>query len=124
MENSKRTAILGNIGHGLTAFTVFLKGLDKIDQPGKFGIGMLFMCIAAFFVLGIVFHHKAEKLFKHFQLYAFLLESIVMATVGYLYMKDGKVYLPYFCFFASAMFIVAAVIYLIKQRKSSTATAH
>jgi hypothetical protein len=113
-----RVARFENIAHYLTAFVVFLKGLDKFDL-GKTGIGILFMTIGAFIVFGTLFHHKAEKWLRHFKAYVFLLESIVMAVVGYLYMKDGKQYIQYVCYATSVVFIVALIIYIRKVKPAT-----
>ena len=108
-----------SIGHYLTAFVVLLKGIDKIDL-GKPAIGVLFVLFALIIVLGTFFHHKAVRLLRHFKAYIFVMEAIVIGMVGYLYLKDGKQFLPYVCFLASAVFIVALIIYIKKSSASNS----
>jgi hypothetical protein len=50
-------------------------------------------------------------------------EAIVMAIVGYLYAIEGKQLIQYVCFAASAMFIVALIVY-IKKYKKAKAISH
>jgi hypothetical protein len=113
---SKKAIILENVTHYLTAFIVLLKGADKIDL-GKVGTGSAFILIGIVIALGTLMHHKAAKLLKHFKAYVFALEAIVMATVGYLYAQDGKQFIQYVCYFASAMFVVALAVY-VRRAKS------
>ena len=115
-SQSKKVVILENVTHYMTAFVVVLKGLDKIDL-GKTGVGITFLVIGIVIVLGTLLHHKAAKLLKHFKAYVLALEAVVMAIVGYMYAQDGKQFIQYVCYFASAMFITALVVY-IKRVKS------
>src|SRR5688572_14459653 len=112
---SKRLMFLENITHYLTALVVIMKGLDKIDVPGKTGVAVVFLLIGLFIVLGTIFHHKAQKLLKHFKAYVFALEAIIMTIVGYLYLKDDKQMIQYVCFAAAIMFVVALVVYIRKN---------
>jgi len=118
MGKAKRAQRLENVGHYLTAFVVFLKGIDKVGTPGKGLYATIFLLIAAAIVFGTVFHHKFERHLKHFKAFVFIFEGVVMAIVGYLYMKEGKQYVQFACFMASIVFFVATVIYF---RKAKTA---
>ena len=104
--------------HYLTALVVIMKGLDKIGTPGKTGVAVIFLLIGLFIVLGTLFHHKAQKLLKHFKAYVFAFEAIIMTIVGYLYVKDGKQMIQYVCFAAAIMFVVALVVYIRNSRKN------
>jgi hypothetical protein len=115
----KRSEFLEKFAHYATAFVVLMKGLDKIETPGKTGIAILFIIISVLIVLGTIFHHKAGKLLKHFKAYVFVFEAIVMAIVGYLYMKDGKQFIQYVCFATAIMFIAAVIIYLKKAKPAT-----
>lgn len=115
---AKRAMFLDNIAHYLAALVVILKGLDKIDVPGKTGVAVIFLLIGILIILGTVFHHKAQKLLKHFKAYIFSFEAIVMTIVGYLYVKEGKQLIQYVCFAAAIMFVVALIVYLKKVRQN------
>lgn len=118
---TKRLALLENFTHYVTAFVIVMKGLDKVETPGKVGYALVFFLIGILIIAGTAFHHKAERLLKHFKAYVYVLEAVVMSIVGYLYAKDGKAMIQYVCFAAAAMFIVALVIYV---RKGSKVSAH
>lgn len=116
-KKHKRLAFLENMTHYLTALVIILKGLDKIETPGKLWVSIVFLTLGVLIVLGTIFHHKAEKLLKHFKAYVFAFEAIVMAIVGYLYMKDGKQMIQYVCFAAALMFLVALIVYINKRKR-------
>jgi hypothetical protein len=116
---AKRLQLLENMVHYLTAFTILLKGLDKMATPGKMAYGLTFVVISILIVLGTVFHHKAKQLLKHFKAYVYVLEAVVMSIVGYLYLKDGKNLIQYMCFFAAAMFVVALIVYIRRSKHIS-----
>ena len=116
----KRIHVLENITHYLTAFVVLLKGFDKFFA-NKPAIGIMFCVFGLVILLGTVFHHKAARLLRHFKAYVFSLEAITIATIGYLYMAEGKQLIQYVCFFAAAMFVVALVVYVRKGARSTEA---
>jgi hypothetical protein len=117
-KHNKKVEIFEQAGHYLTAFVILMKGLDKLDNPEKTGYAIIFISIAVLITLGTIFHHRFEKMLKHFKVFAWIFEAIVMAIVGYLYLKEGKQLIQYVCFGAAFMFIVAAIVYIIKQRSS------
>jgi hypothetical protein len=121
---TKRLVLLENMTHYLTAMVVILKGIDKIDTPGKLWYGILFLSIGLLIIGGTLFHHKAEKQLKHFKAYVLIFEAIVMITVGYLYEKEGKQFIQYVCFAAAGMFAVALVIYIRKKRVRPSVQLH
>jgi hypothetical protein len=114
--NQHRAQRLENIAHYMTAFVIFMKGFDKIEQPGKLGFAVLFIAIALLIVSGTIFHHRAERMLRHFKAYVFVFEAIVMSIVGYLYMKEGKQMIQYVCFASALVFLVALVIYITKTK--------
>ena len=114
--SSKRVTILGTIAHYLTAFVVLLKGFDKLVVPGKVGYAVVLIVIGLIILLGTILHHRFEKIVKHFHGIVALLEAITMAIVGYLYLKDGKELVQYACFFATGMFLIAAILHFTKSK--------
>jgi predicted MFS family arabinose efflux permease len=108
---------LENMTHYLTALVIIMKGLDKLGVPGKTWVSVIFLLMGILIVLGTIFHHKAEKLLRHFKAYVFAFEAIAMAVVGYLYLKDGKQFIQYVCFAASIMFVIALVVYFRRRKK-------
>lgn len=116
---NNRRQILENVTHYITAFVVFLKGMDKIGIPGKTAFGVIFVVIALFIFLGTLFHHKAEKILGHFKAYIFVCEAFVVGMVGYLYVKEGKHLISYAYFFASFMFVIAFLVYAVTQRRQN-----
>jgi hypothetical protein len=121
---TKRGRFLESMTHYITAFVVIMKGIDKIDVAGKAFFGVLFISIGLVILLGAIFHHKVESRIRNFKAYAFALEAVVMALVGYIFMKDGKQMIQYLCFFAAAMFLVAIVVYLRRNKTAPSSDGH
>jgi FtsH-binding integral membrane protein len=101
---------------------VILKGADKIVIPEKFWFALFLLVVGTVILLATIFHHKAQKQLRHLTGIVSILEAMVMSVVGYLYLSDGKVYLPYVCFGAALMFLIAAVIYFTKHKNTSVRT--
>jgi len=123
-SSSKRTQILEAATHYITSFVVFMKGLDKVTIAGKGWIGALFIMMALFILAGTIFHHRFEKMLRHFKAYVLTLEAVVMAIVGVLYVKEGKQMLPYVFFAASAFFVVALIVYISRHNNSRSRNLH
>ncbi len=118
-KRAKRLVFLENLTHYLTALVILLKGMDKMEAPGKTGYAVFFILIAVFIVLGTFFHHRLQHTVKHFKAYVFSLEAVVMSIVGYLYLKEGKQTIQYVCFAAALMFVVAVIVYFRKKRSGA-----
>ena len=116
---SKRNARLESIAHYMTALVIFMKGLDKIDMPGKAVYAIIFMVIGVLIVLGTVFHHRFDRHLRHFKGFIFVFEAIVMGIVGYLYLKEGKQYIQYVCFLTSIGFLIATIAYFTKAKSAA-----
>jgi FtsH-binding integral membrane protein len=119
-DSSKRVAILETVGHYLTAFVVLLKGVDKLTVVGKVPYAVALIVIGLIILFGTIFHHRFEKVLRHFKGIIFALEAITLAIVGYLYVKDGKELIQYVCFFAAALFLIASIVYFTKPRPTSS----
>lgn len=117
--SQRRVTILGTMTHYLTAFVVLLKGIDKLTVPGKAGYAIILIIIGLVIVLGTIFHNRFEKILKHFNGIIAMLEAITMTIVGYLYLKDGKEFVQYACFFAAAMFLIASIIHFTKSKSAA-----
>ena len=98
-----------------------MKGIGKIDQPGKLWFSILFIVFALLIVAGTMFHRRAEKVLRHFKAYVFLFEAIVVFLTGYLYLKEGKQLIQYFCFAAALVFLAALVVYIRKTKSGYSA---
>jgi hypothetical protein len=114
-SKAKRAHILETFTHYTTAFVVITKGISKFENPEKIGYAIFFIVVGLAIAFGTFFHHKFEHLIKNFKAYVLLLESIVMAIVGYLYLKEGYTAIQYVCFAASLMFFIALIVHLKKR---------
>jgi hypothetical protein len=124
LTKAKRIELLEKATHYLTALVILLKGLDKLETPGKLWFGIIFLLIALFITVGTFFHHRMEKWLRHFKAWVYTLEAVVMGIVGYLYMKEGKHMIQYVCFAAAVMFLVALVVNIRRSAKLNKIPAH
>jgi hypothetical protein len=115
-NTGKRAQILETVTHYITAFVVTLKGIDKVGNPEKVGYGVFFIIVGMGILIGTIFHHKFEHLIKNFKSYVLSAECVVMAIVGYLFVKEGTHYIQYVCFAASLAFLVALIVNLKKAK--------
>jgi hypothetical protein len=118
--SSKRVAVLETVAHYLTAFVVLMKGFDKVTVPGKTPYAVILIVIGMIILFGTAFHHRFEKMLRHFKGIVFFLEAITLGIVGYLYVKEGKDFIQYICFAAAIMFVIASGVYFTKARTPET----
>lgn len=116
-ENKSQKLNTEVISHIVTGIVVILKGVDKVEHPEKLWFGIILILIGAIISSIGIFHHKVEHYIKNIKSLVFLCESAVMGIVGYIYMHDNKTYIQYACFAASAGFLIAAILNIVKKRK-------
>ncbi len=111
-KKEKRNKMLELIAHLCVGLSVLMKGIDKIEHPGKELVGALLIFIGIVILVGSFIHEKLEHIIGHFKLYIFGLESIVLILLGYSYMVGGSRLMFYFYYLAGLMFIAAIFIHL------------
>ena len=115
MEKEAKKSLLERIAHLLAALTIFLKGVTILGVPGKIPAAFLFMFIGLLFLALAVFHGPIKGKLMHLKSAIFALEALVIGLIGYLYWKEGKIYLPYVYFAACLAYVMLAVFYAVKK---------
>lgn len=113
----RRAAVLQKLVHFLTALTLLLKGVAKMEHPEGYWPAILFFFASAAYVAAIAalhdrLHHHARSLTAS----VYAIECTAMALLAWVYAHEGKKGLPWAAGVASAMFLVALVVHLVKTR--------
>jgi hypothetical protein len=112
--------IPAKIIHLLTALTVLLKGLAKLEHPdGYWPIIMFLFASAAYIATIAVFHDQLHRHERFLTASVYAIEIAVTATVGWVYAHEGKKGLPWMFALAAVMFTAALVVHLVRTRKLS-----
>jgi len=117
---SRRAAILTKVAHFLTAFTVFTKGLAKLEHPHGYELIIGFLFASAAFIVAItIFHERLHRHVKLLDASVYAIECVIMSIVTWLYASEGKHFLPYVTGAAAAMFAIALVVRLLTPPHSA-----
>jgi hypothetical protein len=112
-----RSALLQKLVHFLTALTLLLKGIDKLEHPhGYWAIIFFFLASAAYIAAITAFHDRLHHRLRAINASVFAIESVATGAVAWVYFQEGKKFLPWLMAFASLMFLVALIVHLLKTR--------
>lgn len=95
---------LESFSHILTGAAIAMKGISKLEHPETIWAGLLLLFIAAGFILIGLLHHRLQRA----RPLAYLGEALVMGIVGYVFLHEGKTYLPWISFGTSLVFFILA----------------
>lgn len=117
MTKSERMAIMRKVGHLLVALTVVLKGLAKIDHPeGYWPLIYFLFAGGAYIAIITVLHDRLHRHGKYLDASIYAIECLVMASITYIYVREGRHALQYVTGFAAIAFAVATVVRLVKEK--------
>ncbi|HEY0158094.1 MAG TPA: hypothetical protein VGF28_12485 [Thermoanaerobaculia bacterium] len=112
---TRRAAVLQKIVHVLTALTLLLKGVAKLEHPeGYWPVILFFFASAAYIAAIAVLHDRLHHHVRRITASVYALESLATAAMACVYAHEGKKGLPWAAGAASAMFLVALVVHLVK----------
>jgi hypothetical protein len=113
----ERAAVLTKLVHFLTAFTIFLKAVSKLEHPeGYWPLILVFMAAAVYITVITVLHDRLHQHVRFLTASVYLIECGVTATVAWLSAAEGAKGLPWAFGFASVGFLVTMVVYLVRTR--------
>jgi hypothetical protein len=116
MKNERAT-ILQKLVHFLTALTITLKAIAKMEHPeGSQGVILLFLASAVYIIAITLLHAKLHKHQRFLTASVYAIECVVMAVVTWLYVSEGKQGLQFVTGIASVGFAIALMVHLTKTR--------
>lgn len=108
--------ILPKVVHYLTAFTILLKAVAKLEHPeGYWPVIILFTASAAAIVVVTVLHDRLHHHQRYIDAGVMATECVLMIVAAVLGFKEGGRYYPYGFVIASLFFAVATVVRLVKK---------
>jgi len=113
MENKKN--ILKSGHHFIVGFFLTIEGYDKFHRHNFVGGLILFFGIAL--LLYFAFEVAKKKDGLTLKLLTRLFEALALLFVTYIFLKDGKTYLPFVTFAASTGFFVSVFMLLPNRHK-------
>ena len=114
----RRATAMQKVVHFLTALTLTLKGIIKMEHPhGYEAVIALFLLSAIYIVVITVFHDRLHTHTRALTASVYAIESLVSAVLAWVYLQEGKHYIPYLFVLASVLFLVALAVYLRKTRR-------
>jgi hypothetical protein len=111
----RRAAVLQKVVHFLTALTILLKAVSKLDHPEGYWTLIIVFIAAAVYIVAITLLH--DRLHHHVRLLTasvYLIECGVTATAAWLSAAEGKKGLPWGFGLAAVLFLVALVVHLVR----------
>jgi hypothetical protein len=105
----KRSPFKETILHMMTAILLFAKGIDKAGQ-GHYLTGILILSAALFITVYLFISLRVEKPRLKLTLSVYICEAMALVLAGFVYLEEGKKYIPWVTFLAAAGFIISAII--------------
>ncbi|HEV7764350.1 MAG TPA: hypothetical protein VGQ76_05070 [Thermoanaerobaculia bacterium] len=115
---SARATILQKLVHVLTALTITLKAVAKMEHAeGSQGVILFFLASAVYIIAITLLHAKLHKHERRLTASVYAIECVVTAIVTWLYATEGKQGLQFVTGIASVGFAIAFMVHLTKARK-------
>jgi hypothetical protein len=108
-------AALQKLVHFITAFVVITKGIAKLEHPEGYWPVIVFLFAAGAYIVAVTLLH--DRLHAHVHLIdasVAAIECLVMGIVTWLYVTEGKRFLPWVTGVAAVLFAVAFVVRLTR----------
>lgn len=115
-SRQQRAATLQKLVHFMTAFTMIMKGVAKLEHPaGYWPIIIFFFATGAYITVITLLHERLHAHTKLLDATVYALESMATGLVAWLYVVEGTRYLQYLFGAASVMFAIACAIRLLRK---------
>lgn len=105
---------LTTTGHYLTAFVIFLKGVDKAEQHwhGHEALIVFLFASATYVAVGTLLHHRLHgRAALVLQASFYALEAMISGWIALFLREEGKRYLPILFGLAAAGFAIAFLVH-------------
>jgi len=114
----RRASLLQKFVHFLTALTLTLKGVSKMEHPhGYEAVIALFLASAIYIVVITILHDRLHAHARTLTLSVYAIESLVSAVMAWVYFHEGKHALPYAFILAALLFAIALLVQARRSRR-------
>lgn len=121
----RKEILLPKFVHFLTAFTILLKAMIKLEHPqGYWPIIVLYFAASAYIVVITLLHERLHHRARLIEASVTAIECVMMAIAAVLAFKDGARWLPYGFALAAVGFAVATIVRLVVKDKHETRPLH
>ena len=113
-----RSALLQKFVHMLTAFTITMKALVKLEHPEGYWPVIVFFCVSAIYIVVVTIMH--DRLHRHARIIdasVYAIECMVMAVMTFLTFHEGARLLPYVYLLASIGFAISCIVRLTRAQQ-------
>ena len=109
--------------HFMTAFTMIMKGIAKLENPtGYWPVIIFFFATGTYITVITLLHDRLHAHTKILDATVYALESMATGLVAWLFIVEGTRFLQYVFGLAAVLFAMACVVRLL--RKESPAQHH
>ena len=122
---NRRQQLLQNFVHLLTAFTILLKALAKLEHPEGYGpVITLFLLASIYIVIITLLHERLHRHAARLDASVYAIECVVMTIIATLTFREGARFFPYLYVVSAIGFAIAFVMRLVRGSRRETATPH
>jgi tryptophan-rich sensory protein len=108
--------MLQKLVHFLTALTIFLKAVTKLEDPeGYWPLIILLFAASAYIVFITLMHERLHRHAQRIDASVYAIESAVMAIVAWLFFGEGKTAIASVYVLASIGFAIALIVRLTRR---------
>ena len=119
---SRRQQLLQKLVHFLTAFTILLKALVKLEHPhGYWPVITLFLLSAIYIVVITLLHERLHHHAARLDASVYAIECVIMIIIATITFREGARYFPYLYVVSAIGFAIAFVMRLVRGRRAHPA---
>jgi uncharacterized membrane protein YoaK (UPF0700 family) len=112
---TRRKQLLQKLVHFLTAFTILMKALIKLEHPhGYWPVITLFLLSAIYIVIITLLHERLHRHAARLDASVYAIECAIMIIIATLTFREGARYFPYFYIVSAIGFAIAFVMRLVR----------
>ncbi len=105
---NRRRELLQKLVHMLTAFTITMKAVVKLEHPAGYWPVIVLFCAAAIYIVVItILHERLHHRARMVDASVYAIEFVVMAAIAALTFREGARCLPYLYIVSAVGFAVA-----------------
>jgi hypothetical protein len=118
---NRRQQLLQKLVHFLTAFTILMKALSKLEHPeGYWPVITLFLLAAIYIVIITLLHERLHHHAARIDASVYAIECVVMIIIATLTFREGARFFPYLYVVSAIGFAIAFVMRLVRGGRAGS----